>query len=126
MHGYTVNTADGYQAALEAAKRERFDVAVCDIALWDGNGCDLLKELLKLQALKAIAVTAFTLAEEVQQYRDAGFAEVLAKPLDPSQIIAAISRLTSTEPIEHPIDPGPLDQLTEELGNSWNDFFTSS
>jgi hypothetical protein len=125
MNGYTVRTADGYQAALEAANIERFDIAICDIALWDGDGCDLLKELQKLQTLQAIAVTGFTLDEEVEHYREAGFAAVLPKPVDPSQVIAAISRLTSSQTSERPIDLGPLDQLTEELGHKWNDFFTS-
>jgi CheY-like chemotaxis protein len=125
MSGCTVRTADGYQAALEAAKIERFDVAVCDIALWDGDGCDLLKDLQKLQTLQGIAVTGFTLDEEVEHYREAGFAAVLPKPVDPSQVIAAISRLTSSQAIERPIDLRPLDQLTEELGHDWNDFFTS-
>jgi CheY-like chemotaxis protein len=92
-NGYNVRTADGYQAALDVAKRERLDVAVCDIALWDGDGCDLLRELLKIQTLKAIAVTGFALEDEVDRYRDAGFAEVLPKPIDVSQLVGAIEKL---------------------------------
>jgi CheY-like chemotaxis protein len=122
MEGYNVWTADGYQAALDVAKRERLDVAICDIALWDGNGCDLLRDLLKLQPLKAIAVTGFTLADEVDHYRNAGFAEVLPKPLDPSRIIAAIDRLTSQRFIEHPLDPETLEKLAEESGRNLTDF----
>ena len=56
------------QAALDVAKRERLDVAVCDIALWDGDGCDLLRELLKLQTLKAIQVACYKIVPyKIQQ-----------------------------------------------------------
>ena len=46
------------------------DLAICDIGLWDGDGCKLLKELQKLQPVKAIAVTGLMLEDEVVQYRD--------------------------------------------------------
>jgi CheY-like chemotaxis protein len=122
MSGYTVHTADGYQAALDVAKREKIDVAICDIALWDGDGCDLLQELQKLQPLKAIAVTGFTLADEVENYRNAGFAAVFPKPVDPSQIVAAIAQLTSSGTIEPATDLKPLKEPTEELDHKGNDF----
>ena len=96
LEGHTVHTADGYQAAVDVAKRERIDIALCDIGLWDGDGCDLLKELQGLQELKAIAVTGLTLADEVEHYREEGFAAVLPKPLDLAQLMAAITRLMSS------------------------------
>jgi CheY-like chemotaxis protein len=91
--GYVVHTADGYQTALEVAKRNRLDLAICDINLWDGDGCDLLEELQKLQTVKAIAVTGYTLPEETEHYRDAGFGVVLNKPIQHSEILAAIASL---------------------------------
>jgi DNA-binding response OmpR family regulator len=96
MDGHTVYTADGYQAALDVAKKQKLDLALLDIALWDGDGCNLLRDLQKLQRLQAIAVTGFTLADEVAHYRDVGFAAVLAKPLGPSQLRFAISHIMST------------------------------
>jgi CheY-like chemotaxis protein len=91
MEGHIVHTADGYQAAIEVAGKERIDLAVCDIRLWDGSGNDLIKELQKLQPLKAIAITGFTLADEVEEYREAGFAAVLPKPLQYSQLQSAVA-----------------------------------
>ena len=93
--GYIVHLAEGYQTALSVAKRERLDFAVCDINLWDGDGCDLLRELRDIQPLQAIAVTGYTLPEETEHYRDAGFAVVLHKPTPHSEIISAISLLHS-------------------------------
>ncbi len=97
LEGYIVYTADGYQAALDVVKTERIDLVVSDIDLWDGDGRHLLRELQKLQNLKGIAVTGFTLPSEVEEYREAGFAAVVPKPLEPSQITSAISQLTSPQ-----------------------------
>ncbi len=91
--GYVVHVADGYQAALEVAKLNRLDLAICDINLWDGDGCDLLVELQKLQNMKAIAVTGYTLPEETEHYRDAGFGVVLHKPVQNSEMLSAIASL---------------------------------
>jgi CheY-like chemotaxis protein len=92
--GHQVYTADGYQSAMELGRREKFDLAVCDINLPDGDGCDLLRELLQTQALKGIAVTGYTMPGETEHYRDAGFAVVLHKPVHQGQISSAISLLT--------------------------------
>jgi CheY-like chemotaxis protein len=70
------------------------DLAICDIGLWDGSGCDLLKELKKLQPMKAIAVTGFILPDEIEDYREAGFASVLPKPLQHSRLQSAVSELS--------------------------------
>ena len=94
MDGHTVYTADGYQTALNVAKTQRIDFAVCDINLWDGNGCGLLKELQKLQPVKAIAVTSFASPDELQDYRDAGFVHVLPKPVEVSALKSAVSELS--------------------------------
>ena len=91
--GYLVSTADGYQAAMDVAKRERVDIAVCAIGLWDGDGCDLLSELRKLYRLKAIAVTGPIFDDEVAHCREAGFAAVLEKPCQHSQLKSGISEL---------------------------------
>ena len=95
--GHIVYTADGYQSALDVARRERVDLAVCDIGLWDGSGSDLLKELQKLQPMKAIAVTGFSLPDEVEDYRAAGFASVLPKPLQHSRLQSAVADLSGVQ-----------------------------
>ncbi len=100
--GHVVHTADGYQAAMDLAKKERFDLAVCDINLWDGDGCDLFGDLQKLQPMRGIAVTGYTLEDETHHYRDSGFSVVLRKPVQISQITSAISQLSCTD---HTTDP---------------------
>src|SRR5688500_1837190 len=41
--GHTVKTAAGIAPALTLAQQERFDLLLCDIALPDGSGCDLMR-----------------------------------------------------------------------------------
>jgi CheY-like chemotaxis protein len=94
MSGHIVHAANGYQMALDVAQRERVDVVVSDISLWDGDGCDLLKELQKLRPLKAIAITGHTLAVEAEDYLEAGFSAVLPKPIQRSELESAIAGLS--------------------------------
>jgi CheY-like chemotaxis protein len=103
--GYTVYLADGYQSGLAVAKKETLHLAICDINLWDGDGCDLLRELKLLHPIKAIAMTGYTLPEETEHYRDAGFSVVLRKPVHHSEIVAAISQLND---VPAPVISGPL------------------
>jgi CheY-like chemotaxis protein len=98
--GYGVHTADGYQSALTIARAQAVDLAICDINLWDGDGCDLLGELKRLQPMGAIAITGYTLPEETEHYRDAGFSMVLRKPAHYSQISSAISGLIAAAPVD--------------------------
>ena len=107
--GYIVHIAEGYQTALEVAKKEKVDFAICDINLWDGNGCDLLQELQELHPLQAIAVTGYTLPDETEHYRDVGFAAVLKKPVHHSDITSAIALLSSASSASR--------AATEALGN---------
>lgn len=93
--GYAVHSAEGYQTALAVAKRQRLDLAICDINLQDGDGSDLLKELKAVQPLKGIAVTGYTLPEETEHYREAGFSIVLHKPTHYPELRSAVSALTA-------------------------------
>jgi CheY-like chemotaxis protein len=79
---------------------ETLDLAICDINLWDGDGCDLLQELRDIQPLQAIAVTGYTLPEETEHYREAGFAVVLHKPSAHLELPSAIALLTSDPPMD--------------------------
>jgi CheY-like chemotaxis protein len=93
--GYIVHIAEGYQTALDVAKRHTVHLAICDINLWDGDGCDLLLELRKIHAIQAIAVTGYALPEETEHYRNAGFGAVLRKPVHPSDIASAIAQMSA-------------------------------
>jgi CheY-like chemotaxis protein len=107
--GYTVYAVEGYQSALSVARQHRLDLAVCDINLLDGDGCELVRELQLLQPVKAIAVTGYTLPEETEHYRDAGFNVVLRKPTPYSELASAISLLGASIIRSQPQLDGPDD-----------------
>ena len=93
MVGYEVGVADGYQAALEAGKANRFDLVLCDIGLWDGDGCALLQELKRIQDIKGIAVTGYGMKDDVERCLAAGFKIHVLKPLHYENLLNVIDEV---------------------------------
>jgi len=92
QHGYRVRTADCVASALQAADADSFDLMICDIGLPDGSGLDLMKQLRSRRPIKGIALSGFGMEDDVRMSRDAGFVEHLIKPVNASQLQAAIRR----------------------------------
>jgi signal transduction histidine kinase/CheY-like chemotaxis protein len=84
---YILHTASSGQEALRLALRERFAVALVDIAMPGMSGLELamhLKELELSRDVPIIFVTAFgSDAEEIHKAYAAGGVDYLVKPLDP-------------------------------------------
>jgi DNA-binding response OmpR family regulator len=90
--GFEVHEASTVSEALAAARRG--DFLISDIALPDGDGCDLMQRLAPLGVL-GIAVSGFGTSRDQQRYRNAGFAEYFVKPVEVRQIVGAITRVLS-------------------------------
>jgi PAS domain S-box-containing protein len=93
--GYEVETADSVATALEAVKREKFQLLLCDIGLPDGTGFQLMEEVRKLSRTPALALSGFGMEEDVAKSRQAGFEGHLTKPVNFQKLEAAIWQLTS-------------------------------
>ena len=65
--GYEVATADSVASALEAVKRDTFQLLVCDIGLPDGTGFQLIEEVRKHTRTPALALSGFGMEEDVAQ-----------------------------------------------------------
>lgn len=94
--------ADGREA-LAALARSRFDLVLMDLNMPTMNGLEAVRELRASagpnQAVRVIALTASTSPEEVSQALEAGMDAFLAKPVEPSELLAAIDEaLTAAEP----------------------------
>jgi CheY-like chemotaxis protein len=86
----------------EAIKSSRSgDLLLSDIALPDGDGRDLMRQLRE-RNIPGIAISGFGSAKDREEYRRAGFAESLVKPVDIDQLLGAIRRVTETAP-ESPV-----------------------
>jgi CheY-like chemotaxis protein len=79
--GHEVSVAMDVRSALAAAAEKPFDILLCDLALPDGNGWDLLRQLRLQGPVRAIAISGYSSAEDLARSEAAGFLMHLAKPV---------------------------------------------
>lgn len=96
--GAVVTPVASAKAALAALKKSQFDVLVCDIGLQETDGYTLIRRIRALSEkqnrnIKAIALTAYASEANKEQAINAGFQMHIAKPFEPSDLIAAIAQL---------------------------------
>ena len=91
-HGYRVEVADSVAAALRVAEKG-FDVLVSDIGLPDGNGRDLVRQLVAKRRVPAIALSGYGTDDDIRSNTEAGFTRHLTKPVDADQLLGAIGEL---------------------------------
>src|SRR5512142_3354112 len=93
--GYDVLAVGTVQDAVQAIKRERFDVFLTDCNI---PGVDALRtsdEALKLTPdMAVIIMTAFGTIETAVRAIKAGAYDYLAKPVDPEQLVVLIDRIS--------------------------------
>ena len=94
--GATVFTAGAADEALSLVEREQPQVLVSDIGMPQVDGFELLRRVRALGpakggAVPAIALTAFARAEDRTQALHAGFAVYVAKPVEPSELVATVA-----------------------------------
>ncbi|MFN7222669.1 MAG: PAS domain S-box protein [Paracoccaceae bacterium] len=94
--GYSVTLAqDGDEAVAEWAP-DRFDLVLLDISMPRKDGLTALQELVRkangAPLPPVLAVTANAMAQHLQDYRDAGFSEVVTKPVTIEVLAGAILR----------------------------------
>jgi len=98
MHGADVVTASAAAEALALMERERPDILISDIGLPDVDGYDLVQRIRLLDVgagggIPAIALTAYARSEDRTRALRAGYQAHLAKPVDPSELLASIAAL---------------------------------
>ena len=92
--GAEVRAASSAPEALALIGRERFDVMVSDIGMPGEDGYSLMRKVCAAEEpLPAIALSAFTSAQDRERALSAGFTTHLPKPLDASALISFVDRL---------------------------------
>ena len=94
--GYRVATALSAAEAFDAARGGHFDAVISDIGMPGMNGYQLAEALRALPAYQTtplIAVTGFSMYDDRERARAAGFDDFLTKPINPSDLIGAVRRL---------------------------------
>jgi signal transduction histidine kinase/ActR/RegA family two-component response regulator len=97
-HEATVEVAASAEQALALLRGRAPDVLVSDIGMPGVDGYDLIRRVRQGEngagALPAIALTAFARAEDRARALAAGYQAHLAKPIEPTELVAAVARLS--------------------------------
>ena len=91
LNGHQVVTAESVSSAITAAA-EPFDLLITDIGLPDGTGWELMRELRRRGPVRAIALSGFSMDDDIRRSREVGFIEHLCKPIMPDDLEQAILR----------------------------------
>jgi CheY-like chemotaxis protein len=92
IHGYAVRVGGTVAEGLVLAD-EGFDVLVSDIGLPDGTGRDLMRQLSTRKPVKGIALTGYGMERDIERDKEAGFTRHITKPVEPTELLAAIDEL---------------------------------
>lgn len=93
--GHRVTTATTSAEAEKAATANSYDLFISDLGLPDESGLELMKRLRPQFAGRTIAVTGYGADSDIREARAAGFSEHLTKPIQLSQLKAAIAKVTA-------------------------------
>jgi CheY-like chemotaxis protein len=98
--GAQVITAASTQEALQALDRSHPDALVSDLAMPEQDGYELIKQVRSRNSgfggkIPAVALSAYTRAEDRERALDAGFQVHAAKPVDPETLITLLADLTA-------------------------------
>jgi len=95
-HGAAVHGASSVDEALSVLADEPIEVLVSDIGMPGRDGYDLIRELrasTRHARLPAIALTAYARETDRSRALEAGYDLHLAKPVEPVELVASVSRL---------------------------------
>ncbi|QDF74586.1 MULTISPECIES: TMAO reductase system sensor histidine kinase/response regulator TorS [Shewanella] len=92
--GHEAVLAQSCAEALNVCQAGRFDAVMLDIQLADGSGITLLSRLREIvdPAVRFAAFTAQLQPQDIECYRQVGFDEILAKPLNMQSLMHWIGR----------------------------------
>ncbi len=90
--GFVVTVARNGLEALDAAKKQRFEMIFMDVQMPEMNGYDAVKRLRNLGIeTPIIAVTASVTGDDEQKCLEAGYDNYIAKPIDKTHLVKVIS-----------------------------------
>ena len=99
FYGATVISAQSAEQALEEINKKKPDVLVSDIGMPDEDGYSLIGKVRnlpdeQLSSIKAIALTAFTRAQDRVRALSSGYQNHVSKPVEPDELATVIASLT--------------------------------
>ena len=96
--GHEVTEASSGLGALESFGAEKPDVVVLDLSMEDVGGVEVLTQMRRMSGdARVIVVSADVQRTTLDQVRDAGAADFVAKPVRTEDLLAAVARQVSPE-----------------------------
>lgn len=91
--GYSIETAEGGDAALEKARQQQYDLGLLDLRMPGMDGLTLCRHLKRLQPpMVTMLVTAYGGNDLDEKARAAGARHVLPKPVDFPRLLALVEK----------------------------------
>ena len=90
--GFATEEAAGYQAALRAYARDKFDVIILDNRLQDGTGVEFARKIRETDQDVVLFLFAGASEEVRLEALECGVSEVLQKPYDLSKLAYLVKR----------------------------------
>jgi len=105
FYGATVITAKSAEEGLTALQEKNPDILVSDIGMPDEDGYSLIRRVRALSGehqknIPAIALTAFTRAQDRMKAMTTGYQNHVSKPVEPDELATVIASLTGRLRIE--------------------------
>jgi len=88
--GHTVRSVATADDALSACAGAEFDLLILDIGLPECDGWELLQRVREHRGVRAIALSGYDDALNVDRSRAAGFSAYLTKPVDAETLTRAV------------------------------------
>jgi DNA-binding NtrC family response regulator len=93
LNGFRVTVVTSGREAIEAARRERFDAAICDIFMPDGDGLDVVRALRTIaHDTPIVLVTAQGSVDLAVEALREGASDFIAKPFEIAALVELLRR----------------------------------
>ena len=98
QHGAQVTGVASAEEALQALKKENFDVLISDIGMPQMDGYDLIREIRKQEdgaqkPIPAVALTAYARVQDRMRAILAGYSTHVAKPVEAHELVTVVASL---------------------------------
>jgi signal transduction histidine kinase len=85
--GYSADIASNGREALDAVRRQRYDLVLMDIQMPEMDGLDATRAIIALDSPpRIVGLSANAMAEDIQAAKQAGMDDYLAKPVSPVEL----------------------------------------
>jgi hypothetical protein len=96
VRGFRVTACESAAQTLEVARANKVDLIISDIGMPEMDGFQMIQRLREISGYEdvpAIALSGYASAKDVRSALAAGFTAHVSKPIEPSELVALITKL---------------------------------